>query len=323
MMYYSLGLVLCLAVMFLLYSAALLFSIPAVALGRKALRTARPHTRASVLFCLRLAPLLVALTASLGLALPAFLAFEPHATGEVVSPAVLTLAALGGAVLAVIAFRLMRMLRATRSLEQRWIAHAQRMELRGVIVPVYQVNGCESLIAVTGIFRPQVFVSCDVAQVLTQEELAAALDHELAHVRRFDNLQQLLLKSMRLPVAALSAADADWTSASEIAADEAAVHAGASVLELCSALIKVGRLHGTPVAQVQLAASHLAPAGCGVSTGARAARLRILLENEPVSVGSSGGARKFVAGLALMAAYFACLATLLPAVHEALELLVR
>jgi Zn-dependent protease with chaperone function len=323
MMYYTLGIALCLAVMFLVYSAALLLSIPTVALGRKALRTARPQTQANVMFFLRLAPLLLALNVSLGLALPAFLRFEPHATGEVISPAVLMMAALGGAVLAVIALRVARMLHATSRLEQRWIRDARRMELPGVDVPVYQVSGCKSLLAVTGVFRPQVFVSCDVAQALTQEELTAALDHELAHVRRFDNLRQLLLKSMRLPIAALAAADADWTSASEIAADEAAVRAGASVLELCSALIKVGRLRGAPVVQVQLAASHLAPAGCGVSTGERAAHLRILLENEPLFAASSGGARKLLAGLALVAAYFACLATLLPAVHEALELLVR
>lgn len=322
-MFYTLCIALCLAVMLLVCMATGLVSVTAIALGRKALRRSRPQTHANTLFFLRLAPLFLAITVSLGLALPAFLKFEPARTEEIISRPLLVLAVLGAAVLAVIALRLIRMLHATRRLERRWIERAQSLAFPGLALPVNLVSETESLLAVTGIFRPQVFVSRDVAQVLTQEELLAALGHELAHVRRFDNLRQLLLRSMRLPLPLLRAADADWTSASEIAADEAAVDAGASAVELSSALVKVGRLRGNLVLQARLAASHLAPAGCAASTGARATHLRALLETERLPAPGSGVNGKILAALALVAVYLACLGTLLPAVHEFLELLVR
>lgn len=322
-MFYTLSITLCLAVMFLVCAAAVLLSIPAIKLGRGALEKARPHTQASVWFLFRVAPFALAAIVSLGLALPAFLRFEPPSTEEMINGPLLALAAMGAAVLAVMAGRLARMLYATRMLEQRWLANAQRLRLDAVSCPVYVVSDVKSLLAVTGIFRPQVFVSVDVAEALSEEELSAALAHELAHVRHFDNLRQLLLKSTQLPIDAWRTADAEWTGASEIAADETAVRRGAPALELSSALIKVGRLSARLAAPKSLAASHLAPCGCGACTGQRAARLRALLENESLPVHSGGLSAKLLTVVALVAVYVACLGTLLPAVHEALELLVR
>jgi Zn-dependent protease with chaperone function len=322
-MYYTLCIALCLAVMFLVYSAVLLVSIPGIGFARKALGKVRPQTHANALFFLRMAPLALALTVSLGLGLPAFLKFEPPATEEGIGLPALVLATLGAAGLLLIAVRFMGMLHATARLERRWSAEARRLYLPGAAVPVCCVSEAESLLAVTGIFRPRIFVSCDVAELLTREELEAALCHELAHVRSLDNLRQLLLKSVRVPLAILHAADRAWAGAAEIAADESAVRSGASALELSSALIKVGRLRGNLAPQMRLAASHLAPAGCGTSTALRAAHLRGLLENESLCAKASATSKTILTGLAVAAAYLACLATLLPAVHEALELLVR
>ncbi|HEX7289094.1 MAG TPA: M56 family metallopeptidase [Candidatus Angelobacter sp.] len=328
-MFYSLCIALCLAVMSLVFAAAVTLSIPAIKLARAALRTAPPRTQARAWLFLRLAPFALAAMVSLGLALPAFLEFEPPSTGEMVEWPLLALAAAGAALLLVVAVRLARMMFATRALERRWIARAQRFHVAGVWCPVYAVTDVESLLAVTGIFRPQVFVSREVAEALSQEELSAALAHELAHVRRFDNLQQLLLKSTQLPLGAFRAADAEWSSASEIAADEGAVHGGASALELSSALIKVGRLSGGQIAPARLAASHLVPCGCGGSTGERIAHLRRLLEIDDASWlaqrAADGPVRlgKIVTALAFSAAYVVGVGSLLPAVHKALEFLVR
>jgi Zn-dependent protease with chaperone function len=327
--FYLLCIALCLAVMFLVFAAAVALSVPAIKVGRVALHTTPPGTRASAWFLLRLAPFALAAIVSMGLALPAFLEFEPSSTGEMVEWPLLALAAAGAALLLVVAVRLARMMFATRALEQHWMARAQRFHVAGVSCPVYAVSDVESLLAVTGIFHPQVFVSSDVAEALSKEELSAALAHELAHVRRFDNLQQLLLKSTQLPLGAFRIADAEWSSASEIAADETAVYRGASALELSSALIKVGRLSGKQIAPARLAASHLVPCGCGGSTRERIAHLRTLLEEDNESWAARGVAQgpvrlgKIVAALALSAAYVVCLGTLLPAVHQALELLVR
>lgn len=326
-MFYRLCIALCLAVMFMVYAAAMLFSVPMIRLGRVALQTARPQTRATLWFLFRLAPFALAAMVSLGLALPSFLELEPHATGEMMNWRLLALAGLGAAVLAAIVGRIVRLLSTTWALERRWITQSQKLGLADVPCPVYSVSDASSLLAVTGFFRPQVFISCDVAEALTREELSAALAHELAHVRRFDNLKQLLLKSTQVPLRAFRGADAEWTNASEIAADESAVTRGASPLELSSALIKVGRLSGTMLAPQRLAASHLVPCGCGSATGMRAAHLRALLENEPSPATSTGDSEGFggkaLAAVCFVLIYFASVTTLLPAVHEALEFLVR
>jgi Zn-dependent protease with chaperone function len=326
-MFYSLCIALCLAVMFMVCTAAMVLSLPAIRLGRLALQTARPQTRAGFWFLLRMAPFALAAMVSLGLALPSFLKFEPHSTGEMVDWHLLALAALGAALLVVIIGRIMRLLRSTRALERTWILRSRKLCLAGVPFPVYSVRDTSSLLAVTGIVRPRVFISCDVAEALTTEELSAALKHELAHVSRMDNLKQLLLKSTQLPLQALRGADAEWTNASEIAADETAVTCGASPLELSSALIKVGRLSGRMLVPPRFAASHLVPCGCGASTGMRAAHLRALLENEASPAAVAGASRtvggRIFAVVCFSLAYLVAVATLLPAVHEALEFLVR
>lgn len=327
-MFYSLCIALCLAVMFLVCSFTVLVSLPAARLVGVALRGARARTQANCWFLFRLFPFFLAAMATLGLVLPAFLEFEPPSTGEMMRWPLLALAGMGAALLALLAIRVVRMLRATGALTQRWISRSQKLKSPAFSFPLYSVGGESSLLAVTGVFRPQIFVSRDVAEALTGEELSAALAHELAHVRRFDNLKQIVLKSTQLPFGALRAADAGWTSASEVAADETAVLHGASALELSSALVKVARLSGKAFPPQRLAASHLVPCGCGASTGMRAAHLRTLLEKEnspmPATAARSfalGG--KILAALAFVLMYFACVTTLLPAVHEALELLVR
>lgn len=326
-MFYGLCIALCLAVMFLVCALAVLVSLPAFRLVRVVLPAASPRTQANFWFLFRLFPFILAAMVSLGLALPSFLEFEPPSTGEIMPWPLLALAGLGAAVLAVIAVRIVQMLRATRALTQRWLMRSHKLSMAGVSFPVYSVSDASSLLAVTGIFRPQVFISRDVTEALTGEELSAALAHELAHVRRFDNLKQIVLKSTELPVRALRAADAEWTNASEIAADETAVSRGASALELSSALIKVGRLSGKMFSPQRLAASHLVPCGCGASTGMRAAHLRTLLEKDsssaPFALEHSFAGGKIFAALLFAMMYFACVATLLPAVHEALEFLVR
>lgn len=330
-MFYSLCIALCLAVMFMVCAAALLLSLPAIRLGRVALQTARPQTQAGFWFLLRVAPFALATMVSLGLALPAFLEFEPHSTEEMMKWPLLALAALGAVVLAVIIGRIAGLLSTTRVLERSWLVRSQKLCLPGIPFPVYSVRDASSLLAVTGIFRPRVFISSDVAQALTGEELSAALGHELAHVNHLDNLKQLLLKSTQLPLRAIRGADSEWTNASEVAADEAAVTCGASPLELSSALIKVGRLSDKMLVPARFAASHLVPCGCGASTGLRAAHLQALLENESSPANFTGDSKRnsdnrggrILAAVCFVLVYLVSVATLLPEMHEALEFLVR
>jgi hypothetical protein len=324
-MFYRLCIALCLAVMVVVCGAAVLLSVPVIRLGRALLRGACPRTQATFWFLFRLAPFALAMMVSLGLALPSFLEFEPHSTGEIMKWPLLALAAIGAAALAAIIGRMLSLMSATWALERRWIMRSQKLRCEEIPFPVYLVSDARSLLAVTGIFRPQVFVSRDVEQALTSEELSAAFQHELAHVRRLDNFKQLLLKSTQMPLRAFRGADTEWTTASEIAADEFAVGHGVSPLELSSALVKVGRLSEGMPAPLKLAASHLVPCGCGSATGMRAAHLQKLLENgpSPATADATGSMGTTLAVVSFVLVYFASVATLLPGVHEALEFLVR
>ncbi|HZD92789.1 MAG TPA: M48 family metalloprotease, partial [Candidatus Sulfotelmatobacter sp.] len=218
---------------------------------------------ANALLAFRLLPMGIACIFTLGLALPAFLSFEPYSTQEGMGFRLALLALLGGLVLSMMAIRTCRIVWTTRRTQRAWGKQSQRMYLEGIDLPVYCVENGGSLLAVTGIFRPRIFVAREITVALSVQELRAALAHEIAHVSSFDNVKQFLLRITRLPrwMKAYQNLDLEWTSASEIAADSVALER-ASVLDLSSALIKVGRLKRT-FATSDALASHLVPPTCG------------------------------------------------------------
>jgi Zn-dependent protease with chaperone function len=320
-MFYALAIALCLAVLFLMMVCGSLLLLPAMRITKRILRSSTPSHAANALFTLRVLPLGIAAAATLGLALPAFLMFEPHSTTEGMGLRLGGLALLGAFVLAAMTVRGGRILWSTLRTQRAW--RKQRIYLDGTDLPVYRVENSPSLLAVTGIFRPRIFAGKEIVESLSAEELRAAVAHEMAHISSFDNLKQFLLK-ITLPPRwmAFQNADAEWASASEIAADQAALFQGASVLDLSSALIKVGRLKRPPAAPDVLA-SHLSPPGCGSALETRITRLSELLEREQLPVPAAKGSRLALPVLLAAAAYLACIHAVLPAVHEVLEFLVR
>jgi Zn-dependent protease with chaperone function len=159
------------------------------------------------------------------------------------------------------------------------------------------------------------------------------LAHELAHVRFFDNLKRLLLKITRPPNwMGGTAVDSAWTGVSEVAADEAALAAGTSPLDLASALVKIvtlkrhGGVRNENDNEDALAASHLVPQAGGSSLATRIERLQGALCGSSVEskIRSTRKGWKIAGVVALtLALYVAVFSTLLPAIHEALEFLVR
>src|SRR5262249_45927772 len=146
---------------------------------------------------------------------------------------------------------------ATARVQKRWQADSRtQLQIAGVDARVYCVENESPLVAVTGIFRPKIFVSRQGLNVLSPEELRAAIAHEMHHVRRFDNLKQLVLNVVG-PLERLGGAQSfSWTLASEVAADAGALDRGASALDLASALVKVAALRRGPLLSHQIAASH-------------------------------------------------------------------
>jgi len=323
-MFYLLCITLCFVAMFVVTAATTLASASLLPLVLA--RTGRrPAVAANLIFILRILPALLGLIVAAGLVLPAFLEFEPSATGEIPGVPLVLLAALGGLMLSVTLVRCWQILRTTFAMQRKWLQEAECLGLHQDRVPVYCVNQSSALMAVTGLFRPQIFVSRDVACVLNRSELDAALAHELSHVSTGDNLKQLLLKITRPPswVPFLGRLDSAWANNSEIAADEGAIMRGSSALDLSSALIKVGRLSTHHESRVGLAASHLVD-GCGSATQVRAARLRELLEGNSGLAGSDAGRGVYTPLIfsAVILLYLALLSSL-PAIHELLEFLVR
>ncbi len=327
-MFYVLCLTLCLAVMVLVTAGTLAISVPLARVIQPFLRRLPASAAANLVLAFRLFPFVLGIVISVGLALPAFLEFEPRSTHEMLDWPLLSLAvfgALGSGVLIVRAFQLM--LSTWRWLHAQEDA-AQRLTSSTHGAALYRTNDASSLLAVAGMFRPRIFLSAGVAASLTPQEVDAAIRHELAHVRSWDNLKQFLLKIIRLPrwISPIHELDHAWTQCSEIAADERALAAGASPVDLSAALIKVARLAAPANGYAAITASHLVPCECNSATATRAARLRQILETGKIPQARNQNASRLRLAGALFAGcafYLICLATMLPAMHEILEILVR
>jgi len=327
-MFYLLCVVLCLAVLFIALAGMSAFCLLGARLFRPLVHSSAPARTANRLFGIRILPLLAACVMTFGFALPSFVEFEPRATGEMLSLRLIVLGTFGAFVLVAMVIRAATMVRATMLRRNQWRRSSKKLHLKGVDVPVHCLDESRSVLAVLGIFKPEIFVSREVVQVLSPAELSAAIAHERAHVRSFDNLKQLLLKITRPPrwLGALSLTDAAWINASEVAADEAALAFGASPLDLSAALVKVARLTGRSTMNQAIAASHFLPAVSESSMEARMSHLQELLEdkNSAVPVGTQKGKPRMLFSFGLLViAYGACVHAALPWVHEALEALVR
>ena len=325
-MFYLLCISLCFAAMFIVVAGTSIALLPLQQMVGATGRRRRPGTTANLIFIVRTLPFLLGVVAALGLALPAYLEFEPSHTTEMPGLPLLLFAALGVVIVAIAVARCWRILRTTRTMQIKWLRQVECVSLYCDRIPVYCLESSRSLLAVAGMLHPRIFMSKDVVGALNAPELEAALAHELSHVRAGDNLKQFILKVTRAPrwLGFASGLDSAWVSTSELAADEGAIGGGASALDLSSALIKVGRLSRQGGPSPEMAASHLVD-GCGAATQARAARLRELLQNdcpEHVLQGGESPAYASIVFATLLLIYLVLL-TSLPAIHDLLEFLVR
>lgn len=207
--------------------------------------------RATLLFRLRVLPALIAIGVVGLLCVPSYVAYEPGGTSERVGPvlAILATIALGFSVAA--AWRAATCWRATRRLARKWRSAAQPLDLLGRQVtawrhPAYRLDHAFPVMAVVGAFRPQLFISNAVLEALSDDELAAAVAHEHAHVVTADNLRGVLMRSAS-DVFGLSflarRIDRLWAEAAEAAADESVARLGRdAALSLAAALLKITRL---------------------------------------------------------------------------------
>lgn len=221
-MYFLLGVSLSLAFLLVIN-----FLVAVLASGIWAI--AKPHThslsarvRGQIIFGLRVMPVVAALVFVCVFVVPAYVLYEPPASGEVVSRKLALIAIASSLGVSFALFMVCRTWLATRRLASNWLAGAREMETANRRVPVYQIDHDFPVVAVVGIFRPRLFVASKVIGSLTKHELAATLAHEYGHLSSRDNLKRTLLRVcgdlLLFPIG--KGLDRAWSESAESVADE-------------------------------------------------------------------------------------------------------
>jgi Zn-dependent protease with chaperone function len=245
-MFELLGLSLLLAALLTFNSVATLVIAGLWRLAGRATDNWTAAARSRLLFSLRiLPPVLAFLTVSL-LLVPSYLAYEPRHAAETVSFKLGLLAIFSATGIAVSLYRGIGTHRATANLTSDWLRQGKPIQIPGIDIRSYEINHAFPLIGIVGFLRPRLFIARQVLEVLTPEEIAAAVAHENGHLTARDNLKRGLLQACRdalliIPCGRLL--DRSWSEASEEAADENAARQGNGVaLDLASALVKIARI---------------------------------------------------------------------------------
>jgi beta-lactamase regulating signal transducer with metallopeptidase domain len=281
----------------------------------------RARRTADLLFALRMLPFAAAAAVTLALAVPSFLLLEPRAIVEPVGAIPLVLGSCGillvlfGVINAGIALR-----RASRGIAL-WTLGAESAEC-AVEVPVLRIARAVPAMTVAGIARPRVLLSRAAEFLLNEGELRRALNHEVAHVRRRDNLKKLMLRLAPCP--GLRGLEAAWLEATEMAADDAAVSDAAEALDLAAALIKLSRLSVEPgpiepCVDLTAALVH----GPASAVNVRVERLIAWRAEQPTPPRAWSPLYGLTAALITLGFFAVTYSQLLVQVHEATEWLVR
>lgn len=277
---------------------------------------------ADLLFALRLAPFVVAAGVTLLLAVPSFLLLEPHAVDEPMGAVPVVLSLCGMALLLVGVWKASgALVRASRTVG-RWSSEG-RASTPGSIdsvnsVSVMRISGAAPPLTAAGILRPAVWLSRAAEFVLTERELETALRHEVAHVRRRDNLRKLVLRLVAFP--GMAELESAWREGTEMAADDAAVSNASEALDLAAAVIKLSRLAPLePPAELTTALIH-SPAE---SVNARVERLIAWTERRQSPAPGYSLVSTLCAAAAVVVTLAVTYSQLLVRVHAATEWLVR
>ena len=271
----------------------------------------------NLLLALRILPFAVALLVTLIFVIPSFLLLEPRVVAEPIGEIPLTLGLACLLLLVAGALNALVAQRKTSRAVSGWLQNATT-EPHCYPVPLFRIRPPAPALAVAGGLSPRVFISDAAASLLDPPELETALKHEIAHVRRRDNLKKLLFRIFALP--GMSALETAWSEAAEMSADDAAVSNTREALDLASALIKLSRFaptHPDAVLTTGLAQS------AGSVLNARIARLMAWNEtrsSKPTRSFLTFGVLAFLgATLGVMATYGVALSDM----HKVTEWLVR
>jgi len=271
---------------------------------------------ADVLYAIRMLPLATGIIITTVFVVPSFLMLEPRAIDEPLGRVPLILGLCGAIALTLgavnVAFAIRRALRTI----SQWMSGAQSVQSFARL-PVLTISPAAPRMTAIGILRPRILVSGSTEFLLEERELQTALNHEIAHVRRYDNLKKLMLRLVAFP--GMRPLEDAWLNATEMAADDAAVSNAGEALDLAAALIKLSYL--APEEQpAELAMSLLRNPASTIND--RVKRL-IHWSKEPDTEQKPTFWYALGAGAAVVATLAATYGYLLVQVHSATEWLVR
>lgn len=284
----------------------------------------KPHSAARFLFVLRMAPLLLTLIAVLAFCIPSYLWLEPEAAAEKVGALCVLMAVLGIALWAPALKRVIGAVRGTNRYLTECERHGRKINVPGEESPALLVADKTPVLAVAGVFRPQLLISRRVMHGLSAEQREAALRHEHAHRMSGDNFKRflLLLAPEPLPfVSTFGHLERSWSKFTEWAADDEATAGDPQrALSLASAMVRVAKMGARP------RAGYLS---CSLVGGDQELSERVdrLLRPQPrPEKPVKELVRLFAGASALVASALAVIAiwpSTLTMVHQALEHLVR
>lgn len=212
---------------------------------------------ANMIFALRVLPITAAIVFVIAFIVPSFLMFEPEDSGETFGPKMAVVVGISAFGVIAAATRVFISWRRTSRLTSEWMRDAEPIEIDGVDLPSFKMRHPFPVIAVVGVFNAKLFVAEQIFDLLTKDEMSAAIIHEAGHIAGRDNLKRVLMRTcadlLILPLG--KSLDKMWSEAVETAADEFVATRGGkrSALDLASALIKIGRV--TPAENSRAVAS--------------------------------------------------------------------
>jgi hypothetical protein len=279
-----------------------------------------PAARARALLAARLLPSGISTLFVAAVFLPSFLRLEPRNFDEAFGLTTTTFAVVSCALLVASSWRAVSAVAELAARTRGWLRRADAIALPDAPVPAFCLDAPTPSMSLVGLIRPKLLVTRSLVDLLTRDELAAAIAHEAGHHGSRDNLKRLAMRATPDALSVLGACrllEREWALAAEQAADAHAARDRARGLALASALLKVARL--TPPD----------PAGALVSplVGGRAVASRVsrLVEpaGEPRRRSLLARAAVVASGLTAAGLAVASYGPLLESVHNISEVLVR
>jgi beta-lactamase regulating signal transducer with metallopeptidase domain len=195
---------------------------------------------ATILFALRVVPLVVSVIVTFALVVPSFQLLEPRAISDGMGAIPLALSVCALLWIALGCSRAIAIQTRTTRVATRWLEGALPLNANADFTATFQCRRETPPLTLVGVCRPRVLVSESTLALLSHNELRIALKHELEHIKSHDNLKKLIFGCCPFP--GMVKLERAWAESAELAADDAAISNQCEAIDLAAALVKLSRL---------------------------------------------------------------------------------